>query len=463
MAKEIILNAFCCNSMGNICSGQWRHPRDTTINYKKMDYWLDFARLLERGLFDALFIADGLGVSDSYRGSAATSIRQGGTGFPKNDPLQVVPAMATVTEHLGFGITCAVPAEQPFPFARRMTTLDHLTDGRAGWNIVTSYHESAARNLGVTKTMGHDERYDQADEYMEVCYKLWEGSWQDDARSTAERGDVFADPSKVHYIDHKGKYYDVPGCFVCEPSPQRTPLLFQAGASKRGSEFGAKHAEIIFTGAPTAQKLRGFVSKMRDAVRHAGRDGYDIKILNVACVIVAETDGAAQDLYNDYLPYADYEAALAQLSGYMGMDLSIFPMDEPISHFESNAMQTIVESFGKDSDRTWTVRELAKHFAFGSAGPMFIGSPATVADAMLEWIETSDTDGFNVSYVVHPENLTAVVDLLVPELQRRGAFKTAYRPGTLREKLFATGAHLPSEHAGAGYRHLHAPVEPNAS
>jgi FMN-dependent oxidoreductase (nitrilotriacetate monooxygenase family) len=223
MTKEIRLNAFDMNCVGHLSAGLWTHPRDRAYTYKDLSYWIELAKLLERGRFDGIFLADVLGVYDVYSGNADAALRQCAQ-VPVNDPVLVIPAMATVTEHLGFGVTCTLSFEPPYQFARRMSTLDHLTRGRAGWNIVTGYLDSAARGTGLDAQAAHDLRYDIADEYMEVVYKLWEGSWEDDAVVRDRENGIFAKPEKVHRVHHEGKYYRIDAIHLCEPSPQRTPV-----------------------------------------------------------------------------------------------------------------------------------------------------------------------------------------------------------------------------------------------
>jgi FMN-dependent oxidoreductase (nitrilotriacetate monooxygenase family) len=235
-------------------SGTWRlgsgvTPRDRSDRYIDLDYWIELARLLERGKFDGLFLADVLGPYDVYQGRPDAAIH-GGIQIPVNDPLLLVPGMAAATEHLGFGVTCALTYEHPYSFARRASTLDYLTKGRFAWNIVSGYLDSAARNFGLDQQIQHDDRYDFAEEYMQVCYKLWERSWDQDAVRRDRKSGIFADPAKVHGIEHSGKYFRVPGFNLSEPSPQRTPVLYQAGASRRGKDFAAKHAECVFVSAP---------------------------------------------------------------------------------------------------------------------------------------------------------------------------------------------------------------------
>ncbi|MFC7765062.1 NtaA/DmoA family FMN-dependent monooxygenase [Leucobacter soli] len=221
-AGRIHLNLFTMNTVGHLSPGVWRHRRDRSRRYTELDYWLGIARTAEAGLLDAVFFADVLGSYDVYRGGPEAAIA-GGVQVPVNDPLQLVPAMASVTEHLGFGVTASTSFEHPFPFARRMSTLDHLTGGRVGWNVVTSYLGSGARNLGLDGQVSHDRRYDIAEEYLEVCYKLWQRSWEDDAVIEDRERGVFADPERVHPIAHRGEFFTVPGFHLSEPSPQRTP------------------------------------------------------------------------------------------------------------------------------------------------------------------------------------------------------------------------------------------------
>jgi FMN-dependent oxidoreductase (nitrilotriacetate monooxygenase family) len=297
MTKEIRLNAFDMNCIAHQSSGMWTHPRDRSWTYKDLDYWVDLARLLERGKFDGIFIADVLGVYDVYGGSANAALRNA-TQVPVNDPFLLIPVMAYVTEHLGFGVTGTLSYEPPFQFARRMSTLDHLTKGRAGWNIVTGYLESAAKGAGLDKQTGHDLRYDIANEYMQVVYKLWEGSWDDDAVVRDRERGVFTQPEKVRKIHHKGDYYTVDAIHLCEPSPQRTPVLYQAGTSGKGRDFAARHAECVFMAAPSKQIVTRSVADIRRRAAAHGRDPAEILIFALITVIVAPTDaGVRLDRY----------------------------------------------------------------------------------------------------------------------------------------------------------------------
>ncbi|MFJ5383055.1 NtaA/DmoA family FMN-dependent monooxygenase, partial [Cupriavidus sp. CER94] len=275
--RHILLNAFDMNCVGHINHGLWTHPRDRSTDYNTLEYWIDHARTLERGLFDGLFIADIVGVYDVYRNNVDVTLQES-VQLPVNDPLLIVPAMAAATRHLGFGVTVNLTYEQPYLLARRFSTLDHLTRGRVGWNIVTGYLDSAARAMGLDAQLAHDERYDRADEYLEVLYKLWEGSWQDDAVRRDKAARVFADPARVRKVSHHGRYYKVDGYHLSEPSPQRTPVLFQAGSSGRGQRFAARHAECVFISPPSKDAARKTVTALREQLVAAGRHPDDVKV-----------------------------------------------------------------------------------------------------------------------------------------------------------------------------------------
>lgn len=449
--KKILLNAFNMNCVGHINHGFWTHPRDTSTQYKTLDYWTNLAQLLERGLFDGLFIADIVGVYDIYQNSVDVTLKES-IQLPVNDPLLLVSAMAAVTKNLGFGLTANLTYEAPYLFARRMSTLDHLTRGRVGWNIVTGYLDSAARAMGLTEQIEHDRRYDQADEYLEVLYKLWEGSWEDDAVIEDRQARIYAQPDKVHYVRHSGEFYQVEGYHLCEPSPQRTPVLFQAGSSERGLQFAGSNAECVFISAQNKTATREQVDKVRASAVAAGRNPHDIKVFMGLNVIVGATEEAARAKHAEYLNYASAEAGLAHFAASTGIDFAEYALDEPIQHVKGNAIQSATKIL-KNND--WTRQKLLDQHALGGRYITLIGSPQQVADELESWIAETGLDGFNLTRIVTPESYEDFIDLVIPELQRRGSYKTAYEHGTLREKLFEEGnARLPERHAGAGFRTL---------
>ena len=453
MTRQIRFNAFDMNCVAHQSSGMWRHPDDQAWRYKDLTYWTELAKLLEGGTFDGIFIADVLGTYDVYGGSNEAAIRHGAQ-VPVNDPVLLVSAMALVTEHLGFGITAGTAYEHPYPFARRMSTLDHLTNGRVGWNVVTGYLPSAARNMGHEDQLEHDDRYDVADEYLDVLYKLWEGSWEDDAVQRNRETGVFTDPAKVHEIGHAGKHFTVPGIHLSEPSTQRTPVIYQAGASPRGIAFAAGNAEAIFVAAPTKAVLASTVKRIRDALEAAGRDRYSAKIYTLLTIITDETEEKAKAKHADYLQYASDEGALVFMSGWMGIDLSQYDLDEPVGNVESNAIKSVIANFQESAanGEEFTVRDIGRHGAIGGLGPYIVGSGEQIADQLQEWVEETDVDGFNLAYVITPGTFEDVIEHVIPVLRARGAYPEAYADGSLRNKLHGRGDRLPEEHHGATFR-----------
>lgn len=452
--REILFNAFDMNCVVHQSPGLWRHPEDRAREYNTLKYWTDVAQILERGLFDGLFIADVLGPYDVF-GSTPDAALRSGAQVPVNDPMLLVAAMAGVTENLGFGITAGTAYEHPYPFARRLGTLDHLTGGRVGWNVVTGYLPSAAQNMGQDDQMEHDARYDHADEYLEVVYKLLEGSWEDDAVRADKEAGVFTDPEKVHRIEHHGRFFKTPGISVVEPSPQRTPVIYQAGASTRGRGFAGKHAEAVFINSPTKELAAESVKRIRQAAVDAGRDPYSVRIFAMQTVVTGPDAQAAQDKYDELTTYIDPEGGLVLMSGWMGLDLSQFDLDQPIGDVKSNAIQSTVETFQKASgreDEVWTVRQLAEWVGVGGFGPVIIGDGASAAAQLAEWQDDTDIDGFNLAYHITPGTFEDIVEYVVPELQKLGRYKTEYTAGTLRNKLFGRGDHLPAEHYGAQFQ-----------
>ncbi|MBE2163425.1 LLM class flavin-dependent oxidoreductase [Acinetobacter sp. ACIN00229] len=454
MTKKISFNAFEMNCIAHQSPGLWRHPQDRSVEYKDLEYWTDLAQILERGFFDGIFIADVLGIYDVYHQSAEHALT-GAVQVPVNDPLQIVPAMAAVTKHLGFGVTTSISFEHPYPFARRISTLDHLTKGRVGWNIVTSYLESGSKNLGLKTQVNHDNRYDIADEYLEVLYKLWEGSWEEGSVLRDRESGIFADHKKVHPIQHEGKYFTVPGIHICEPSPQRTPVLYQAGASSRGQKFASQNAECVFIAAPSKIATKKVVQGIRQKLAQEGRDPYSVKIYALLSIVTDETDAKAQAKFKEYQSYGSYDGALTLLSGWSGVDFSQYQPTDKVEYIQTNAIQSLLDSYvNADPERVWTIEEIANWNSLGGNGPVLVGSAETVSDALQQWVEDTDVDGFNLAYILAHQTFADVVEFIVPELQKRGVYQTSYAQGTLREKLFGAGPYLPENHRGAKYRNL---------
>ncbi|MBZ9793762.1 LLM class flavin-dependent oxidoreductase [Rhizobium sp. 3T7] len=450
--KQMQIYAFDMNCVGHINHGMWTHPRDTSLQYTDLDYWVDFARTAERGKLDGIFLADIVGVYDVYKGSPAPVIETGAQ-IPVNDPLMPISAMAYVTKHLGFGVTVNTTYEPPYLLARRMSTLDHLTKGRIGWNIVTGYLDSAARAMGFETLPEHDARYDAAEEYLEILYKLWEGSWDDDAVLRDKARAIFADPSKVRAIRHDGQYYKMEGIHLSQPSPQRTPLLFQAGASARGQDFAARHAECVFIAAPTPQAARPTVEALRGKAEAFGRGEDALRVLGLVSAVVGRTEKEALDKLEDYRRHASVEASLAHYSASTGVDFSKYGLDEPIEQTSTNANQSALAAITKEAPKPVTLRQIIDQMVLGSRMKPIVGSAEQVADCLAAWVLDGGVDGFNLARTVAPESLRDFVDLVVPVLQERGLFKAEYAEGSLRQKLFAGSGRLPSSHPAAAFRH----------
>lgn len=447
------LFAFDFAGPGHLSAGLWRHPDDRSGEYASVKYWVEVARMLEDACFDGIFFADNVGYHDKYKGSVDAALRDAAQ-LPANDPAYIIPAMAAATEHLGFGVTSSTAYDHPYAIARKFGTLDHLTNGRIGWNVVTSYSDSAAQNLGTGQQRAHDDRYSHAEEFLEVVVKVLEGSWEDDAVVADPVSSTFADPAKVHPIDHHGDFFTVPGIALTAPSPQRTPVIFQAGGSSRGVEFAAKSAEAVFLNATSKESLKAQVDNLRSKAGEAGRDPESIAMLQMITVISAATDEEAQKKYEEYVSWVSYEGAMARYSGWTGLDMSQFDPDVPFADVESNAGQTMVNIFTKmDPDKNWTPRDIAEYIGIGGTSPVIVGGPETVARELRQWRDETGIDGFNIGHALKFKDIADFTEFVVPELQKQGLMKTTHTGGTLRESLFdADSPRLRDDHPGAGYR-----------
>lgn len=467
--KQLIINAFAMHSPSHLNPGLFRYPTDKGADYKNIKHWIALAQKLEEAKFHAIFFADVLGGYDVYKGPANLDPTiPAGAQFPINDPLYSIPAMAAATESIGFGVTASTTYDAPYALARRFSTVDHLSNGRIGWNIVTSYLDSAARNFGLDTQIEHDERYRIADEYLDVTYKLWEASWRDDAvtwkkDSSKTNGSIagsgYADPRAVRQINHQGKYFQVPGPHLCEPSPQRTPFLLQAGTSTAGKAFAAKHAEAVFLHAQKPELVRPSVDSIRQQAAELGRNPADIKVVAGALIVVAETDEAAHAKFEELKKYGDREGALALFGGWTGYDLSTYTDDQDFRFVEQPAVRSMVNHWASTVPGTegkkWDKKTIADYLTLGGNGVKIIGSVQTVADEMERWVNVGDVDGFNLSYASIPETFDDIIELLLPELRRRGLFWEDYavKGGTFRENMYGKQglSRLPESHPGAKY------------
>lgn len=456
MSKRISLNAFDMTCVTHQSPGLWRHPDNRADEYNTLEYWTDLAKILERGKFDALFLADVLGIYDVYKNSSAPALIDADQ-VPLNDPFMQVSAMASVTKNLGFAVTSALTYEQPYALARKFSSLDHLTRGRIGWNVVTSYLESAARNLGFKKQLNHDDRYDLADEFMEVVYKLWEGSWEDGAVLRDRQRGVFTDPSKVHPINHEGKHFTVPGIHLSEPSIQRTPAIFQAGASSRGRRFGALHGEGVFLNSINTDVTRKQTDAFRDELEQVGRARNAAKLFALVTTVVADSDAEAEKLFKEYQSYSSQDGAMTFYGGWSGLDLSQYATDRELAYIDTNAARSALSIFTvANPNKRWTPSTIAEYLGVGGIGPVFVGSAETVADEVERWVDDSGLDGINLAYAITPGSFEQFTDLVVPELQKRGRVWDEYQGNTLREYVAGEGNTRVSEtHPAARYRNAY--------
>lgn len=447
--RRLLLNAFHMNCVSHIQQGLWVRDDTRQLEYTRLDPWVELAQILEKGCFDALFLADVVGVYDTYRGGPETSIVEA-MQIPVNDPALLIPAMAHVTEHLGFAFTSSILQTHPFTFARQVSTLDHLTQGRVAWNVVTSYLSNAGASLGLGGLPTHDERYDRADEYLDVAYKLWEGSWEDDAVLRDTQRGIYADPAQIHPIHHVGKHYEVAGPHLSEPSPQRTPLLFQAGSSTRGRQFAAKHAECVFIVVPrqSLSAASSVISDIRSQAVRRGRHPEDILFFQGLSPVVGGTEAEAKAKEAEYLEQVSTEGVLAHLSGSIGVDLAAIDLDRPLETLESQTMRGSIKGLIESApDQTQTFRDLTRSRL---AGQFLTGAPEQIADALQTWHEAG-VDGFNLVYSITPGTFVDFIEAVVPVLQKRGLAQREYVPGPLRQKIFGH-PRLSTRHPAAAYR-----------
>jgi FMN-dependent oxidoreductase (nitrilotriacetate monooxygenase family) len=457
--KQLFLNLFEMACVSHITHGLWPLPGNQRHRFDELSYWLELAQILEDGGFDGVFLADVIGAYDVFRGGPETALREG-LQSPNLDPLLLIPAMAAVTERLHFGATFSTTYEPPFAFARRMSTLDHLTKGRVGWNVVTSYLPNAAHNFGLEGEVPHDLRYEYADEYLDVLYKLWEGSWDDDAVVNDREHRIFTDPSKVRYIDHVGERHRVAGPHIVHPSLQRTPVIFQATGSPAGIEFAGRHAEVVFTGGRTSEEFRKAADGMRSAAVRHGREADDVKFIAMAGVIVGRTEEEAADKWRLYQQHTSLDGILAHSS--LPVDLTAFPRDITVREalLRAEVLPDAVPFLPLDR----TVGQ-ALDFISGSRDDRFlaVGTPKVVADAIERWLDEDGLDGINLRQYHSFDTARDFAELVVPELRKRGRLPEAgAKPTTLRERLFGAGDRLPDRHIAARYRggaNLDNPVE----
>lgn len=413
--------------------GGWRYP-DSVADWRSAAYYQRIGRTLERGKFDLAFFPDILAVPDTYGGSTDPQLRYGGLGSLRMDPIPVIATIAAATERLGIAATVSTTYTEPFPLARSFATLDHLSAGRAAWNIVTSFQHAEARNFAAGNHIDRALRYRRAEEYLQVTAQLWD-SWDDDALVLDRAEPRFAEPGRVHAVSHHGEYFDVEGPLNVPRPPQGYPVLIQAGGSPAGRDFAARWADVVFCSASSRESARDFRSDIRGRAAAHGRDPDDVKVLPAITPVVADTDQAAHAKAAALADLAVPEAGLSTLSYHLGIDLAPFPHDERLPDVDAPGVQGHYDEVRELTERHgMTLRELGRSYTGTHEGD-FTGSPATIADTLEEWFADGAGDGFTVAAVHQPGAFEEFVDSVVPELQRRGLFREEYGGTTLRDHL----------------------------
>jgi FMN-dependent oxidoreductase (nitrilotriacetate monooxygenase family) len=436
--KKAHLLAFLQHGVNSHATGMWRAPKDkVNWDWRRPPYWQHLARTMERGLFDAIFIADELAPYNNYQGSSDACVKYA-VQCPTHEPSTIVPIIAAATEHLGVGVTLSTAFEHPYSMVRRLSSLDHLSGGRVAWNIVSSYSKSEWDAYGASMT-ARAGRYERMEEYMELCYKLWD-SWEPDAIVADRQSGLYADPAKVHEVVHEGEFFRCRGRSFVSRSPQGRPVLWQAGSSDRGRDFAAKHAEAVFAVHPNVERMRQYSDDLDDRLhRKFQRRPGSVKLIYGLQTVVAETRRAAQEKHEALKASIPLEGALAWISGHFGPDFSKYSLDEYVQNIEIPGIQGLFESviYAKGGEPL-TVREAALYYAQGMGMPIAVGTPADIADRMEHYMDEGGADGFMLIATYTPGCFEEFVDLVVPELQRRGRFRTEYRGATLRDHLLET-------------------------
>ncbi len=447
MSTPLLFSAFVMNTASHILHGLWRREDAGQTAFNSLAFWVKLVQELERGLFDVIFFADVHGVY-GRKGGSFTKHVESGLQIPSNDPAVVLSALASHTQHLGLAFTSSIVQDHPFSFARKISTLDHASEGRIAWNIVTNGLANGARNFGYEDLTAHDDRYRWAEEYMDVTYKLWEGSWDDGALIQDRRRGVHADPARVHRINHAGTHYRVEGPHLAAPSPQRTPLLFQAGSSPAGMGFAARHAEAQFLLAPSPAAAAQAITAMRALLPTCGRAAGDIKFFQGLSFVIGSTEEEVARLDRELDEAIDQETMITHLGGVMGIDLEINSLDQPISELQTEGARSLLDWVrAAVPDRVPTVRDIG---LLASRSSRVSGTPQGVA-AQLELWQAAGIDGINVINATIPGSYLEFIDEVMPVLRARGLARDAYAPGTLRHKIFGRDR-LPASHPAARYR-----------
>lgn len=444
---RLLFNGFAQATASHHYKDLWTAPWARDQNFNDLATWVRIAKNLEDAKFDGLFLADAMGLMGPYAGSHKVFV-ESAFNFPNNDAIIIAAALAGVTENLSLGFTSSLIQNQPFELARLVSTLDHLSKGRVGWNVVTSAIENSYRNLGFTQMPTHDERYARADEFMDVVYALWEGSWDDDAVKRDWQAGLYTDPTKVHRIDHHGEYYDVQGPHMSEPSPQKTPFIYTAGMSANALRLAAKHAEGLLIQAGSPAHAGTIVEQVNGYLAEYGRRPEDLKVIQLIKFVVGSTEEEAERKYKEIISYTDPEGDIIERGGILGMDLGLMDPDAPIDIDTAPGFKGVYGSASlAPGQKTTTIREIVTKSAVHPTR----GTPEQIV-AVIEEYQDAGITGFNIADFLFHDAFKDFGEQVMPALRARGLAQSEYAPGTFREKVFGAGPHLNERHLGASHR-----------
>ena len=431
--RQIKLGAFIPTTSQHAAG--WRHPESRPQDHLSLDYAIELAQTAEEGLFDAYFLADGLSVRWGSAAEGNLGLGDKGVGF---EPVTLFAAIAAVTKNIGFIATASTTYEDPYILARKFASLDHISKGRAAWNVVTTASPDTASNFGLTQHPDPKTRYERADEFIEVTQKLWD-SWEDNAFVYNKESGQFFDSKKLHEPQHQGKYFNVQGALNVSRPPQGYPVIVQAGQSEDGRELAGKYAEIIFTAQQNLADAQEFYRDVKSRLVKYGRHANDLKIMPGVSIFVAKTEQEAQEKYELLNSLIHPKVGLSLLSGLSGgINLDKYDLDGSFPKLEdadinfSSRQQMMINIARKHN---FTIRQLYEYIASARGHWTLIGTPQQIVDELQTWFENEGADGFNILPPTTPAGLNDFVEFIVPELQRRGLFRTEYEGKTLRENL----------------------------
>ncbi|MBG6237694.1 FMN-dependent oxidoreductase (nitrilotriacetate monooxygenase family) [Mycetocola sp. CAN_C7] len=446
MPTPLHFNAFVMNTGSHIHHGQWRRPDAQQTEFNDVQTWIHLAKLLEEAKFDAMFFADVSGLYGDSDADFDVYAREG-LQIPSNDPTVLLSALAVNTEHIGLALTSNVVQSHPFHFARQVSTLDHISNGRIAWNVVTGMQNNGARNFGQSQLTDHTERYEWAEEYVDVTYKLWEGSWDEGALLKDKKGSSFSDPSKIHKIHHRGKRYSVEGPHLPSPSPQRTPVLYQAGSSASGRGFAARNAEAVFIIAPSPAVAAEQIAETRALAVSYGRNADDIKFFQGLSFVIGDTEEEARAKAVEYEKYVSVDGYLAHMA-VVDKDGRVYDPSTPLKDVDTNGARGFLEWTSRYiTDREPVVGDLG---ILQARNTRLVGTPESIADQIEVW-QAAGVDGINVINWVIPGSFEEFADRVLPVLRERGLAQSSYADGPLRQKLFGS-PRLNERHPAARYR-----------